>query len=267
MRPLTLKRADAFPKTLIFSNQLQTNCKPESAAPGATRRRVRLNCNRAAKLTRVTKTQQQGEPTMTEAIGLVPRQNRHTRLKLNYSAIAHNVDEVAELIGIKGNTRQLRARQEIISEGSRFTSPFLLIEGIAIRYRILRDGQRQVLSVILPGDFAGVPSCFFETALYAVRTLTPTTIISIPMSKMVALFDTHPRVVAGWLWTFASETAIYAERLISVSRRPAAERVAHFLLELYTRSRQIGLADESSFYLPLTQAVLSELSWTKYPLC
>lgn len=195
---------------------------------------------------------------MTEATGSGPRQSRHTKLKLNYSAIAHSVDEVSELIGLKGNTRQLRARQEIISEGSRYTSPFLLIEGIAIRYRILRDGQRQVLSVILPGDFAGVPSCFFETALYAVRTLTPTTILSIPMSKMVSLFDTHPQVMANWLWTFASETAIYAERLISVSRRPASERVAHFLLELYTRSRQIGLADETSFYLPLTQAVLGD---------
>src|SRR5437763_14890291 len=54
------------------------------------------------------------------------------------------------------------------------------------------------------------------------------------------------------------EAAIYAERLIAVGRRTALERVAHFLLELLTRLQAVGLADERSFRLPLTQELIAD---------
>jgi CRP-like cAMP-binding protein len=162
------------------------------------------------------------------------------------------------MLELNATSRTYRAGQEIISEGGKLASPFILVEGVAIRYRILRDGQRQVLSVILPGDFAGYPSCFFETALYSIRTLTAATTMSVSMSRLIALFDTHPLVAAEWFWKFACELSIYTERLITISRRPAAERVAHFLLELFTRLQQIGLAKGHSFCLPLTQSIVSD---------
>jgi CRP-like cAMP-binding protein len=78
------------------------------------------------------------------------------------------------------------------------------------------------------------------------------------MQRVVGLFDTQPRAAARLFWNFSCETAIYAERLISVSRRSAAERVAHFLLELHARMQKLGLADTNSFRLPLTQEILSD---------
>ena len=52
---------------------------------------------------------------------------------------------------------------------------------------------------------------------------------------------------------------MYAEHLIGISRRSAVERIAHFLLELLTRLRVIGLADERSFQLPLTQEQIGDI--------
>jgi CRP-like cAMP-binding protein len=46
--------------------------------------------------------------------------------------------------------------------------------------------------------------------------------------------------------------------LIDVGRRSARERVAHFLLELLTRLQAIGLADECSYQLPLTQELIGD---------
>ena len=51
---------------------------------------------------------------------------------------------------------------------------------------------------------------------------------------------------------------MYAEHLIDVGRRSALERVAHFLLELLTRLKIIGLADERSFRMPLTQELIAD---------
>jgi len=63
----------------------------------------------------------------------------------------------------------------------------------------------------------------------------------------------------------AGETAILGERLIGVSRRSATERIAHFLLELLTRLQSIGLADERSYRLPLTQEMISDVLGLSIP--
>ena len=56
-----------------------------------------------------------------------------------------------------------------------------------------------------------------------------------------------------------------AERLIAIGRRPAPERIAHLLLELLTRLQTVGLADERSFRLPLTQEVISDVLGLSIP--
>jgi len=122
---------------------------------------------------------------------------------------------------------------------------------------VLRDGPRQVISVVLPGDIAGVPGCLFENALYSVRTLTDAMVSPVPFSRVMSLFHTHPQLAAKICWSFSCEAAIYAEHLIAIARRSAFERVAHFLLELLTRLQAINLADERSFWLPLTQELIA----------
>jgi CRP-like cAMP-binding protein len=155
-------------------------------------------------------------------------------------------------------SRTVRPGQEIVSEGKRCNSIFLITDGIAIRYRILRDGQRHILNVVLPGDFAGAVSCRFESALYSIKTLTQATMSSIPLANLIRLFDSHPRLAIKLFWAFSCESTMLAEHLIALGRRSALERVAHFLLELLTRLQDLGLADQHSFRLPLTQEMISD---------
>lgn len=180
-------------------------------------------------------------------------------------SLALTADEATALFDLQSMSRNIRRGQEIISEGRRCTTLFVLTEGIAIRYRILRDGQRQILNLLLPGDFAGLRSCFFESALYSVKTLTKSVIAPVPLSRLIGLFDSHPQLAAKLFWSFSCETAICAEHLVAVGRRSALERVAHFLLELLTRLQSVGLADERSFRLPLTQEVISDLLGLSIP--
>jgi CRP-like cAMP-binding protein len=166
--------------------------------------------------------------------------------------------EAFDLLDLKAVSRTVRPGQEIVSEGKRCTSVFLITEGIAIRCRILRDGQRQILNFVLPGDFAGGRSCFFATALYSIKALTHTVFSPIPLPKLIGLFDSHPRLAAKLFRLLACEQAILAEHLITIGRRSAPERVAHLLLELLIRLQFIGLADERSYRLPLTQETISD---------
>ena len=99
----------------------------------------------------------------------------------------------------------------------------------------------------------------FETrALYSITALSDCVVAPVPFSRLLSLFDGQPRLAAAVFWSFACEAAIYAEHLIDVGRRSALERVAHFLLELLARLQVIGLADECSFRMPLTQELIGD---------
>jgi len=169
-----------------------------------------------------------------------------------------SADDCEILDTLQAATRAVRRNRDIVTEGRNYETMFVLLEGTAIRYRILRDGRRQILNILLPGDFVGFPGCFFENALYAITALTDAVVCPVPFAVLIGLFERRPRLAATIFWSFACEAAIYAEHLIDVGRRSALERVAHFLLELLTRLRIVGLADERSYRLPLTQELIAD---------
>ena len=79
-----------------------------------------------------------------------------------------------------------------------------------------------------------------------------------PFADLFGLFQAQPHLAAILVCSFSCEAAMYAEHLIDVGRRSALERVAHFLLELLTRLQAIGLADERSYRMPLTQELIGD---------
>ena len=166
--------------------------------------------------------------------------------------------ESAVLDEFQGNPRHVARGRELVLEGRRYDGLSVLLDGVAQRYRVLQDGRRQVLNIVLPGDFIGFPGCFFENALYSISTLSDCTVSPISFTRLLGIFEKHPRLAAVIFWGLSCETAIYAEHLIGVGRRSALERVAHFLLEMLTRLQAIGLADERSYRLPLTQELLAD---------
>ncbi|HML10201.1 MAG TPA: Crp/Fnr family transcriptional regulator [Stellaceae bacterium] len=166
--------------------------------------------------------------------------------------------EIGVLAEFQSSPRRVARGREMVIEGRKYDGLLVLIGGVAVRYRVLQDGRRQVLNIILPGDFIGFPGCFFESALYSIAALGDCTVSSVPFNRLLGLFQTHPRLGAAIFWSLSCETAMYAEHLIGVGRRSALERVAHFLLEMLVRLQAIGLADETSYRLPLTQELLAD---------
>jgi CRP-like cAMP-binding protein len=172
--------------------------------------------------------------------------------------VALSPAEIAVLREFHASPRHVARGREIVVEGRKYDGLMVLMDGIAMRYRVLQDGRRQVLNIILPGDFIGFPGCFFESALYSIAALDDCTVSPVSFSRLLGLFESFPRLGAAIFWSLSCETAMYAEHLIGIGRRSALERVAHFLLEMQTRLQAIGLADERSFRLPLTQEVLAD---------
>jgi CRP-like cAMP-binding protein len=167
-------------------------------------------------------------------------------------------DDVGILSDLQSNTRTVQRHRDIITEGRSYDSLFIIIEGNAIRYRILHDGRRQIINMALPGDIVGLLGSFTNNSLYSTKALTDMLVASLPITRLNALIETHPRLITKIFWSLSCESTIYAEHLIDLGRRSALERVAHFLLELLTRLQTVGLAQDHSYKIPLTQELLGD---------
>jgi CRP-like cAMP-binding protein len=150
------------------------------------------------------------------------------------------------------------AGTDLVRQGEMLAKAAILQEGWAIRYRTLRDGRRQIMNFLLPGDMFDLCAFLLTASDHSIATLTPCKVSFVPVSSITDLFRRWPRVGAA-LWKSAlQEEAMLRERILSLGRRSARERAAHLLYELWVRLGIVGLRNGGDFDLPLTQVDLAD---------
>lgn len=152
----------------------------------------------------------------------------------------------------------VRSGIDIMSAGHGYRCLFVLSQGTAIRYKVLHDGRRQILNLVLPGDLIGFPGGLFDKSLYSIAAVDDAVVCPVPFDVLFNLFRSHPRLATAVFWQVGHESALFAEHLVGVGRRSAYERVAHLLLEFLTRLQEAGLAGERSCALPMTQELMAD---------
>src|SRR3546814_17958693 len=80
---------------------------------------------------------------------------------------------LSDLIVRDGEPVRLRRSQYIVRRGERPHSLFLIQEGWAARYRILRDGRRHISQFYTPGDVCDSSWLLSGEAGHSVLALTP----------------------------------------------------------------------------------------------
>lgn len=163
------------------------------------------------------------------------------------------------LHGLCAQTRQVEAKQDIIDQGAPPSDVHLVLEGFAYRYKLLPDGRRQILAVLVPGDFCDLHIAVLGEMDHAIGTLTSCTIVDIPAATIKELTDNHPRITRALWWATLVDEGTLREWLVNLGQREGAERLAHFFCEMLIRLQVVGMADENSFILPLRQYDLADL--------
>ena len=153
---------------------------------------------------------------------------------------------------------EVRKGKEIVHEGQAEQSAYIIHEGWACSFKLLSDGGRQIIAFPIPGDCVGLRSILLRTSDHSFSALTDTVVSRIQATRMRELFNDVPRLGAAILWAASRDEAMVVEHLVSIGRRTAMERTAHFLLELYDRLLLVGLAKNGSFECPLSQNVLAD---------
>lgn len=168
------------------------------------------------------------------------------------------LDAVVFEHGQKTKTIKVPKNRDFIVAGSHCDSLYVNRGGWLFRYKILRNGRRQILNFILPGEIFGLQACLYKTSLYSVATITDVTLSAIPASMLDNIFERSPTASKALFWAAVCESAVLGEHLIDAARRSAYERISHFLLELFARLNRVDLTKGWSFHLPLTQELIGD---------
>ena len=143
-------------------------------------------------------------------------------------------------------------------EGEEATECAVLLQGMAFRQKLLRDGARQIISFHIPTEFVDLQNSLLGKADHSVQSLNRAVFASIPRSALLELADARPAIrMAMWIDTLV-DSSIFREWVVNVGRRDSRARIAHLLCELAIRMRRTDGADGSVFDFPVTQEQLAD---------
>lgn len=167
-------------------------------------------------------------------------------------------DDRAAVRALPFHCRTLEPASYLVREGEPPEMCALLLTGFAYRHKVTGNGERQIMSVHMPGEFLDLQNSFLEVADHNVQMLTRCDIAAVPVAALRRLALAHPAVGrAMWIETLL-DAAIFREWIVNVGRRDSLSRISHLLCELALRLEAAGLARDRRYEIPLTQEQIAD---------
>ena len=172
--------------------------------------------------------------------------------------VALSDDDLITLDRLHQRRREFVAGVDLVHQGQPDQSTYILAKGWVCSYKILPNGARQIVDFQLPGDFLGLRSVLFRTADHNIEPVTPVEASEVIITDLLDAFARTPRLATAVLWAASRDEAMVVEHLVSIGRRNAVERTAHYLLEFGARLKLVGMATRTGYDCPLSQYMLAD---------
>jgi len=171
---------------------------------------------------------------------------------------ALSADDRAALLALPYTRRTFGKDAYVVREGEQTTECSVLLQGMAFRQKLLRDGARQIISFHIPTEFVDLQNGLLGTADHSVQSLNRSVFAAVPCSALMDLADSRPAIRAAmWIDTLI-DSSIFREWVVNVGRRDSRARIAHLLCELVIRLKSIGAENGTMFDFPVTQEQLAD---------
>lgn len=167
-------------------------------------------------------------------------------------------DDDAAIRHLCRQRRSMQAGATLVHESARPSVVFVILAGVAYRYRMLPNGRRQIFGYMLPGDLGDADFILSDRCDHTICLLTDCEVAVLPIAELISTLAGRPRIAHALMLAGQSEGAVLRSWLLNVGQRPALQRIAHFLCEmsaqLYAGERVTG----GSLPMPLTQHELAD---------
>ncbi|HEV7251965.1 MAG TPA: Crp/Fnr family transcriptional regulator [Mesorhizobium sp.] len=167
-------------------------------------------------------------------------------------------DDRQWLDSITNAPQEVAADVDLIREGDNPEGVHLILEGLAARYKLTTEGQRQLFAFLIPGDFCDLHVAILKRMDHSIVTLSPCKVVFIRAQTIRQLTEGRPALLRAFWWCALVDEATLREWLVNLGQRRAELRIAHLFCELHVRMKAVGLTTDGSFELPLTQVELGD---------
>jgi CRP-like cAMP-binding protein len=174
--------------------------------------------------------------------------------------VRHDIDDeqAAAIRGAMGEVLRHPAGRTVIEAGVRLDQSTMLLDGLMCRYKDLRDGQRQIAEIHVPGDFVDLHSYTLKQLDHNIMTLTPCRVAMVPHENIERITAESRHLARVYWFSTNLDAAIHREWVLSLGRRSALSRTAALFCELRVRLGIVGLATDAGFAFDLNQTELAE---------
>lgn len=154
--------------------------------------------------------------------------------------------------------KQLYRGDFFVREGTTADKCGILTSGLIVCQKTNLEGDRQILSVKIPGDMLGLQSLYLETPDHNIQALTRCKIVIVTSELLKTISDEFVVVRDAISRIMLTEASMLRELILNIGRRGARARLAHFLCEFAVRTGGTDKINDRSFELPLTQEELGD---------
>lgn len=147
--------------------------------------------------------------------------------------------------------------EDLVSDGEIPGPVRAIVSGFACRYKILGDGRRQIMALIVPGDFCDLQVAVLGKMDHGIGALTRCSVAHLAAADVEHLL-TLPRLRRALWWSSLVDEAVLRQWIVGMGQRSADRRMAHLFCELEARLAPLGLVHDGAFDLPLSQDELGD---------
>jgi CRP-like cAMP-binding protein len=185
-------------------------------------------------------------------------QIRHPLLAKFERVLPLSEEERAALRDLTFREEEFLSGEGLAWAGDRRRRTALVLEGILATSKPVGEGRVQVTNYHIPGDMPDLYGLALDRLDADLVALTGARVAWYAHDALRRLTETFPRL-GTQLWRISLvEAAVSREWIVNVGRRNALGRVAHLLCEMMARMEAVGLAQDGSCHLGLTQRDLTE---------
>ena len=150
------------------------------------------------------------------------------------------------------------ARTALMSQGEQPEHAWIVLSGLACRFKLLPEGERQIFAFLVPGDLCDLHVAMLGRMDHTIETNTASDVARISTGDVHEIVEHRPALARALLKANLIDLAVLREWIVNNGRREAPARVAHLLWELYLRHAAVGMTAEHRFRLPITQRDLAD---------
>lgn len=153
-----------------------------------------------------------------------------------------------------------RHRTYLARRGERPVTLWLIEDGWAICYKMLRDGRRHISRLYLPGDLCDPTWLATDEIDQMVISSSPVQALAVDRRLMEVRLSQDSAFASALAFDSLSRLRAHSEWLITLGCKSASERLGQFFCELYVRLQLSGRMRGDSCDFPLSQQDVAEFT-------